>query len=137
MKKLYVLLLVVGFVAIAEDHGNKEGGTDKTRTEAGAVTDKSQRLFQFISACMPGAPTAVADQGTPLPRVPDGGGSGGASVDGSAAFNSRCVTCHTTNGIALTGKNQKAIEKINDGSMPKGGSLTPDEKAAIIKFLGG
>lgn len=134
MKKLYVLLLVVGFVAMAEDHGSKTDG-DKTRTEAGTVTDKSQRLFQFISACMPGAPTAVADQGTPLPTVPDN--SGGGSVDGSSAFNSRCVSCHSSKGISLQGKNQKAIEKINDGSMPQGGSLTPDEKAAIIKFLGG
>ena len=142
MKKLYVLFFVAGLAINAADpvdHGTN-GASKEARTEAGQVTDKSQRLFQFVNACMPGG-TQATDEGSPLPAVAaQGGSTPAASGNGAAVFQSRCLNCHANNGKSIAGKSGAELAARLNVDMPKAGSdeaknITSAEREALKAFF--
>ncbi len=113
--------------------------------------DKTKQALALVEPA-PAAPSTGGAQGaaagTALAKSADaGGGSGGdvasaGSVSGAQAFKDKCLFCHNAgSNISPARKGtpvgQKAIDAIEQGRMPQNGSLTADERAAIISYLGG
>ncbi len=136
MKKLYVLFLVVGFVTFAETANHDSSKTDtNTRSETEKVADKTKRLFELISACSPGA-QGVGQAITPPPTTQPPTGS----ADGQAAYQSKCLSCHSSNGHPLEGKSGADLLSHLNSDMPKAGSeqaktITQAEKDALKVFF--
>ena len=147
MKQLLIvvvtLILTGSSLSFAETH--QSGNTGSTRTDA--VAKPQSRIFEYISACLAGRPSSgsasagiVGSSSSPNTGIGNGSGVGGS---GEAIFRSKCLTCHggTSGPPNLTlldsSAAEKALTQVSAGNMPPptNGSLSSDEKAALIQFL--
>lgn len=146
-----LLLIVVVLVGLnlgtplrAEDHQSEPNSAGETHPDSAAP--KGSKLHEYISACLAGRPSGGVDVGsislTPSSSTPNPVQSAVAgSSSGEAVFRNNCLSCHSgaSGPPNLTVLNStsasKAIAQVQSGSMPKGKSLTPQEKSELIKFL--
>ena len=153
MKKLMLILVVAGFSFQAHAEATHNGNTSvaPNRTEQGPVKDKSLRLAEFINACMaepPGeAPVATGTPGASAAQATGGGNTGGGADAARAAlmqspiFQSKCLSCHSSNGKPLGNKSGKDLTDRMDSNMPpkdsaQAKSMTPADKTALKALFG-
>lgn len=67
------------------------------------------------------------------------GGTPSYANEVKSLVSSKCVSCHSSysSHAGLTANTNKIRETIIDGSMPKNGTLTDDEKNKIICWIDG
>lgn len=160
MKRILILVLLVGMNSFAEDHSGGTSGGDRPIVDPNAQLN---RLNELISACSPGRPGAgaVGNGGgapnqvfiPPVTTIPpaqiSGGGasdelalndgaSGGNVSNGAIIYQNRCIPCHSTNKAApaLTGSGKiSKIAQVQSDKMPKDGALNAAEKADLLAYL--
>lgn len=131
--------LLMGEPAQPQDQPHEEGaptvgtgGTDR------ATTQPAQSTGNIIDACNVGR----AGTGSAI-----GGGSSGSLGGGTnsftnapSAFQTKCMSCHATNGKSLTPDKAGLIaQRISNGSMPPAGAptLSESEKSELTNFFQG
>lgn len=71
-------------------------------------------------------------------KKPRAGGAGGSAWDGIASIVEKsCNSCHGKSvGASFTASNfgSKAQTRVGNGSMPPGGNLAPEDKAALLAY---
>ncbi|NBY19230.1 cytochrome c [bacterium] len=150
MRLLFIVAVLVvmntSSLLRAEDH--QSGTQTPTPTRPDSKTNKGSKLHEYISACLAGRPVPAgavdlsaisltppsAPTSAPKPTI-------SASSNGETVFRNNCLSCHggASGPPNLTVLNStsanKSITQVQSGNMPKGKSLTPQEKAELIKFL--
>ncbi|MBM4316244.1 MAG: cytochrome c [Deltaproteobacteria bacterium] len=119
----------------AEDH---QGDASSTGQRSISQPKPQSKIFEYISACLAGRP--VGPSGINTGSLSLGApGSGGGS--GEAIFRSKCLRCHSgasgpPNLTLLDSISaQKSIVEVNSGNMPREGSLSAEEKSALLQYL--
>jgi len=149
MRLLLIVAVIVGLnishLSRAEDHQSGEGTSVPSRP--GSAVNKGSKLHEYISACLAGRPSASAGVGAISLTPPSASATSpvqaavAGSSSGEAVFRTNCLSCHggASGPPNLTVLNStsanKSIAQVQSGNMPKGKSLTPQEKAELIKFL--
>lgn len=153
MKKLLLVLVAVGFVSVAEEvrHENTPNSVEpEKRPEVNRVKDKTLRLFEFINACMEAPPVAPGNNTPPVgsqtnpstptqPSVPTPPPASQNNA-GLALFQSKCLSCHSTNGKPIEDKKGVDLLKRFDSNMPpptseQAKSLTEADKTALRTYF--
>lgn len=150
MKRVIVILAVVGYLAISHSaRGEHSGGTSGGGRQVIQVpaVGSGERLGELINACSVGRPfpglrtKSIEIDGPPVgevippvqndqPPTPDGGNT----ADGSGIFSGRCIKCHE-GGVTSLSSLSNLTSKTANGEMPKGGTpLTAAEQAALIAY---
>lgn len=140
MMKLLLLVAVIFVLSAsqsllaADDHNGQTNGGERISAE-----QRQARIFDYINACLAGRPVGASSTVSEIKLDPPQ--TTPTAGNGEAIFKSKCLSCH--NGASgppnLTLLNSssasKSAQQVASGNMPKNGSLSAEEKSALLQYL--
>ena len=99
---------------------------------ADLTPDEQAAVIEYLAETYP-ADTLLPQTDTPVPPAPTE--EPADALNAEALVGERCTACHTLDWVAQAQKSEAAWANTVQRMVGNGASLTPEEQAAVIKYL--